>query len=101
MAASVALAPPPPRLRRSTRVPDTAVPTTPRESTAPAWRGERLQRANRVGLRPLRALAGLEGDALVLLQAPEAVGLDGGVVDEDVRPVVVRGDEAVTLLGVE
>ena len=40
-----------------------------------AWR--RLQRADRVRLRPLGPLTGFEGDALVLLQGAEAVGLDG------------------------
>lgn len=57
--------------------------------------------ADRVGLRALLALARLELDPLVLVEAPEAVRLDGGVVDEDVRTVVVGGDEAETLFGVE
>jgi len=38
---------------------------------------------------------------LVLLEGTVAVGLDGRVVDEDVRTTVGLGDEAVALLSVE
>src|SRR5450755_4555220 len=60
-----------------------------------------LERADLLGLRALRALAGGEVDPLVLLEAAEAVSLDGGVVNEDVGGAVVRGNEAVTLVGVK
>src|SRR5215217_8775898 len=57
--------------------------------------------ANVLGLRPLPALAYLVGDLLALLEGPEPAALYGGVVDEDVLTTVVRGDEAVALLGAE
>ena len=52
-------------------------------------------------LRTLLALGNLERDALLLFQAPEALGLNGGVMNEDIVPTIVRGNEAVPLLGVE
>src|SRR3954449_644795 len=63
--------------------------------------GQTSDGPDRVGLRSLRALARLEGDALVLLEGAEPVALNGRVVDEDVRAVVVSRDEAEALLGVE
>src|ERR687895_2212211 len=81
--------------------PKKAVPAPPWDAgTGRAGRAG-SDRADRVGLRTLRALARFEGDALVLLEGAEAVRLDGRVVDEDVRTVVVGGDEAEALLGVE
>jgi hypothetical protein len=56
--------------------------------------------ADDVGLRPLLTLGDLELDALILLEAAVAVGLDRAVVDEDVRSVVDL-DEAVALFAVE
>src|SRR3954467_14262296 len=56
---------------------------------------------DRRGLRALLALADLELDASVLLEALEAVTLDLAVVNEDVAATVVGGDEAEPLLGVE
>src|SRR5580693_9192965 len=61
----------------------------------------RSDRADLLSLRTLRALACGELDALVLLQAAETVGLDGGVVYEDVGGAVIRGDETIALVSVE
>src|SRR5690349_5062082 len=60
-----------------------------------------LERANLLGLRALGALTRGVLDPLVLLQRAVAAGVDGRVVDEDVRGAVVGGDEAEALLGVE
>jgi NAD dependent epimerase/dehydratase family len=87
----------------------TPVPATPAEvaGTDPAaeagelGKSERSDGTNRVGLRTLGALARLEGNALVLLEGLEAVRLDGGVVHEDVRTLVIGRDEAEALFGVE
>src|SRR5580765_3453520 len=51
-------------------------------------------------LQPLRALRHLEGDRLALVQGLVAVPLDGGEVNEDVRPVLLL-DETVPLAVVE
>src|SRR5207247_11318475 len=61
----------------------------------------RLERADFLGLGALLPPPGGVGDPLVVLQAAEAVSLDGGVMDEHVGGSVVRGDEAVALVGVE
>src|ERR1700733_1395146 len=61
----------------------------------------RSDRADLLSLRTLRALACGELDSLVLLQAAETVGLDGGVVYEDVGGAVIRGDETIALVSVE
>src|SRR5712675_31867 len=52
------------------------------------------------GLQPLRSLRHLEGDRLTLVQRLVAVPLDGGEVNEDVRPVLLL-DETVSLAVVE
>ena len=62
------------------------------------WRSER---ADFLGLGALLPPPGGVGDPLVLLQATEAVSLDGGVMDEHVGGPVVGGDKAVALVGVE
>src|SRR5436190_387883 len=62
------------------------------------WRPER---ADFLCLGALLTPPGGVGDPRVLLQAAVAVSLDGGVVDEHVGGPVVRGDEAVALVGVE
>src|SRR5262249_15367917 len=79
---------PPPRPARSSAGPGPAL--TPS-----------LDRADLLRLRPLRASAGGEVHPLVLLEGAEPVHLDCGVVHEDVSRAVVRGDEAVPLVGVE
>src|SRR5215469_5500273 len=71
-----------------------------------SWRtGPRAARvSDRADLLRLRALGALgDGvlDPLVVLEAAVAVSLDGGMVDEDVRRAVVRGDEPVALVRVE
>ena len=53
------------------------------------------------GLRSLRPLGHVEGDALIFLEGPESAILDGGVMDEEIGSTLIRGDEAVTLFGVE
>src|SRR5262245_20364590 len=58
-------------------------------------------RADGLGLRSLGALRDLELDALVLFEAAEAGGLNGGEVDEHVAPTTVNGDETETLVRVE
>src|ERR1700734_358744 len=62
------------------------------------WRSDR---ADFLGLRALLPASGGVGHPLVVLQAAEAVSLDGGVMDEHVGGSVVGGDEAVALVGVE
>src|SRR6478609_10862744 len=51
-------------------------------------------------LQPLRALDDVELDPLPFLQGPEPVGVDGGVVDEDVLAALL-GDEAEALRIIE
>src|SRR6266404_5794045 len=62
------------------------------------WRSER---ADFLRLGALLPPTGGVGDPLILLQAAEAVRLDGRVMDEHVGGSVVGGDEAVALVGVE
>src|SRR5262249_13697457 len=66
----------------------------------PAWLTG-LERLDLLGLRALGPLAGGVFDPLVLLQAAVTVGLDGGLVNEDVAGAVVRGDEPVPPVGAE
>jgi DNA ligase D-like protein (predicted polymerase) len=54
-----------------------------------------------LGLRALRTLRDVERDLLVLLQRPEPRGVNGRVVDEDVRAAAVLSDEAEPLFRVE
>src|SRR3954447_26061770 len=60
-----------------------------------------LQRGDVDGLRALVAGLGVVGDLRVLGQRLEAVGVDAGVVDEEVLATVVRRDEAEALVVVE
>src|SRR5215471_5676916 len=66
----------------------------------PAWLTG-LERLDLLGLRAFGPLAGGVFDPLVLLQAAVTVGLDGGLVHEDVVGAVVRGDEPVPPVGAE
>jgi hypothetical protein len=50
---------------------------------------------------PVAVGADLELDGVAVVEAPEAVGLEGGLVDEEVIAAVVGGDEAEPLGGVE
>src|SRR6476659_4544366 len=52
-------------------------------------------------LRALRTLRDVEGHRLVLLEGAEAVGVDGGVVNEDIRAASLLGEEAEALFSVE
>src|SRR4051812_20845132 len=52
-------------------------------------------------LRSLVARADFEGHELALLEDLVAAHLDGRVVDEDVLPAILDGDEAVALFSVE
>src|SRR5215211_4311669 len=52
-------------------------------------------------LRALLALLDVERDALAFIERAVPAGLDGRVVDEDVRAATIGGGEAKTLLGVE
>src|SRR4051794_1816088 len=73
-------------------------------ATATGFRCRAIGRSddvNVVGLRPLLALAGLEGDSLALLQRFEPAATNSRVVHEDVIAAAVRGDESVALLAVE
>src|SRR5688500_3275868 len=78
-----------------------------RERPADAGRSDPAER--RVGLdgldvrrvRALGAVLGVVGDLRALGQRLEAAALDGGVVDEEVLALVVRGDEAEALLVAE
>jgi len=72
---------------------------SPRDRPDPFRAG--LERADLLGLGSLRAADGRVLDPLVVLQAAVTVGLDGGVVDEDVRRAVIGGDEAVAFVRVE
>src|SRR5215207_8383190 len=71
--------------------------------------GRSALRGSRVGLegldvrrvRALGALLGVVGDLGALGERLEAAALDGGVVDEQVLALVVRGDEAEALLVAE
>src|SRR4051794_24477458 len=68
---------------------------------AAAGVARRLQRGDVDGLRALVAGLGVVGDLRVLGQQLEAVGVDAGVVDEEVLATVVRRDEAEALVVVE
>src|SRR6187551_1020814 len=61
-------------------------------------RTDRLDRLNVLRLRALLALLGVVGDLGALVERAVAVSLDRAVVDEEVLGVVVRRDEAETLL---
>src|SRR4051812_18440082 len=61
----------------------------------------RLKRGDVDGLRALVAGLGVVGDLRVLGQRLEAVGVDAGVVDEEVLATVVGRDEAEALVVVE
>src|SRR5215207_219201 len=71
--------------------------------------GRSALRGSRVGLegldvrrvRALGAVLGVVGDLRALGQRLEAAALDGGVVDEEVLALIVRGDEAEALLVAE
>ena len=52
-------------------------------------------------LQALWALSDVELDALAVLKGAVAVGLDGGVMDENVLVLTVNGDEAEALVSVE
>src|SRR5579859_507468 len=58
-------------------------------------------RADVLGLRSLGTLGDVVLDPLAVLEAAVAVGLDGRLVDEDVRCAIVGGDEPVALVRVE
>src|SRR5579863_4904573 len=58
-------------------------------------------RADVLGLRALRTLGDVVLDPLAVLEAAVAGGLDGGLVDEDIRRAIVGGDEPITAFGVE
>jgi hypothetical protein len=60
-----------------------------------------VERADLFGLRALAALASGELDPLVLFETAEAFRLNCGVMNENVSGAVVRGDEAITFVGVE
>src|SRR5690606_11629608 len=101
-----------PRARRCLDCPHDDVVLTPTTTTAPGpcgpgavsdeRQGEPALRvsegADGVRLRALGALGDLELDPLGLLEGLVSGGLDGGVVDEDVRATAVLGDEAEALL---
>src|SRR5919202_2533182 len=61
----------------------------------------RLERGDVDGLRALFTGLGIEGHLRALGQRLEAVGVDAGVVDEEVLTALVRGDEAEALVVVE
>src|SRR4051794_32655427 len=60
-----------------------------------------LERGDVDGLGALVAGLGVEGHLRALSQRLEAVGVDAGVVDEEVLAALVRGDEAEALVVVE
>src|SRR5699024_10362455 len=96
----------PPGRGRLNRVPGRVCPrpetTTARIPERDTGRRQvRSDRADALRLRALGTLGDLELDALRLLEAAVTLGLDGGVVDEDVVTDTVLGDEAVALLRVE
>src|SRR5262249_9713290 len=68
----------------------------------PGVQGTRVSdRADLLRLRALGALGNGVLDPLVVLEAAVAVSRDGGVVAEDCRRAVVRGDDPVALVRVE
>src|SRR5690242_14594392 len=60
-----------------------------------------LQGGDVDGLRPLASRLGVVGDLRALGERLEAVGVDAGVVDEEVLATLVRRDEAEALVVVE
>ena len=54
-----------------------------------------------LGLRAFLAACHVELDLLAIFEFAVAAGLDGGVVDEDVRTAAVLFDESESLIGVE
>src|SRR3954453_8012555 len=60
-----------------------------------------LERGDVDGLGALVAGLGVEGDLRALSQRLEAVGVDAGVMDEEVLATLVRGHEAEALVVVE
>src|SRR6195952_5005138 len=61
----------------------------------------RSERADVRSLRALLALLDVERDPLAFIERAVPAGLDGRVVDEDVRSATVGGGEAEPLLSVE
>jgi hypothetical protein len=53
-----------------------------------------------LGLETLRSLHHIEADSVALVQGPEALRYDGGMVDEDIRAALPH-DEAKALVLVE
>src|SRR4029079_1676363 len=72
-----------------------AIPSTPRRASSA------LQRGDVHGLRSLVAALGVVGDLRAVRERLEAVGVDAGVVDEEVLATVIRRDEAEGLVVVE
>src|SRR3954447_16062543 len=70
-------------------------------SQLPPHRRSLLDRPYLVGLGSPVALGDLELDALCLVQAAVARGLDGREVYEDIGAAAVDGDETIALFGVE
>src|SRR5215210_3568235 len=68
---------------------------------SPRRGGRRLQRGDVDRLRALVAGLGIEGDLRALGQRLEAVGVDAGVVDEEVLATLIGRDEAEALVVVE
>src|SRR5699024_2028957 len=82
-----------PRTRSPERAPGRPETTTARIPARDTGRRQaRSDRADALRLRTLRALGDLELDALRLIEGAVTLGLDGGVVDEDVVTTAVLGD---------
>ncbi|KAL6007632.1 hypothetical protein ACLOJK_033131 [Asimina triloba] len=76
--------------------------TSPSPATAPAREVCAVRTADIHGLRPpIVAALHLEFHRLALRQAPEAVGSDGSLMDEQIFAAVVRGYESEPLLAAE
>src|ERR1700733_2510227 len=87
-------------------VPGNTAARSPRRSlgdraAASPIRRQSLQRANLLRLRALGAAHGGVLHPLVVIEAAVPVGLDRGVVNEDVRRAIVGGDETKALVRVE
>src|SRR3954451_3200376 len=75
---------------------------TSRARTASRWTTPApLERGDVDGLGALVAGLGVEGHLRALSQRLEAVGVDAGVMDEEVLATLVRGNEAEPLVVVE
>ena len=61
----------------------------------------RLQLLNVGRLGTFLALSDIKADALILLEGTETLGLDRGVMDEEICSALLWGDESETLFGVE